>query len=369
LKLVREHIFEKFEEESDPISDMGIGGYEYLFKNIKEGDEFRMKKNIEYGSRNSSRKIRKIYKPGNIVEIKKVIQNPVSIDDHFLFRYKIKTPDKRKILKDSGNSKWGWSFRYFKKCFEPINIDENLTEKFKEESDPIRDMGIGLFVKRNFKSRYEMHKFLADNLVGILGTKELPKDILNSPGNDGWYIKKEYNKKLNDYIEKYITVDTQYDFRTVFFPSSFHDFLHKYFYPELKSWKYEEKGIYGNKKSNFSLPDYMLKDPNRKVHERFEEKSDPIRDMGIGELYTEKHFDTIVEAADYLIDIIPALFKVKNAYDILSPKKYKMFRDKYYRDLGDYMNKYIFVNNYHIISMSLENILAKKLKKLKEKKK
>lgn len=29
MKLVREHIFEKFSEEGDPIQDMGIGGYSF----------------------------------------------------------------------------------------------------------------------------------------------------------------------------------------------------------------------------------------------------------------------------------------------------------------------------------------------------
>ena len=42
MKLVREHIYEKFEEESDPIHDMGIGGYS--FETLKPGAILRAKR-------------------------------------------------------------------------------------------------------------------------------------------------------------------------------------------------------------------------------------------------------------------------------------------------------------------------------------
>jgi len=46
MKLVKEHINEKFEEESDPIKDMGIGTIKYFYDNMKPGDIFRFKKSI-----------------------------------------------------------------------------------------------------------------------------------------------------------------------------------------------------------------------------------------------------------------------------------------------------------------------------------
>jgi hypothetical protein len=249
-------------------------------------------------------------------------------------------------------------------------VREHIFEKFEEKSDPIKDMGIGLFSKRTFNSYTDLYKFLADNLTGILDTKDIPKDILNSPENEGWFIKKEYNEILNDYIKKYLSVNDQLGVHVYLFPERFHDFLHKYFYPKLKSWKYEGKGVYGNKKHVYPQPGYMLKKPNRKIQERFEEESDPIRDMGIGELYTEKHFDTIEEAVDYLIDIIPTLFKVENAYDILSSTRNQIFKSRYYRVLDRYIYKYIFVKKiYDTTEFHIEITLAKKLKKLKEKKK
>lgn len=42
MKLVREHINEKFKEDSDPITDMGIGGY--TFETLKPGAIFKAKR-------------------------------------------------------------------------------------------------------------------------------------------------------------------------------------------------------------------------------------------------------------------------------------------------------------------------------------
>jgi hypothetical protein len=44
LKLVLEHINEKFIEDSDPISDMGIG-------QLQVGDYMKLKKNLKYNKK------------------------------------------------------------------------------------------------------------------------------------------------------------------------------------------------------------------------------------------------------------------------------------------------------------------------------
>ena len=49
MKLVKEHINEKFKEDSDPIEDMGIGLYPKMKKFIKEVDDYL---NPEYHSHN-----------------------------------------------------------------------------------------------------------------------------------------------------------------------------------------------------------------------------------------------------------------------------------------------------------------------------
>ncbi len=50
MKLVREHINEKFKEESDPIQDLGIG-LKTIYNNLKKGDVLKVKKNFIAGGK------------------------------------------------------------------------------------------------------------------------------------------------------------------------------------------------------------------------------------------------------------------------------------------------------------------------------
>jgi hypothetical protein len=83
-------------------------------------------------------------------------------------------------------------------------IREHINEKFIEKSDPIIDMGIGLYIKRNFKNAHEYADFMYNNLAVILHKKKIPRDYLHGRG---YYFNKKYDKLVDDYLEDYVTVN------------------------------------------------------------------------------------------------------------------------------------------------------------------
>ena len=115
-----------------------------------------------------------------------------------------------------------------------------INEKFTEEGDPIRDMGIGLYSPHDFKSSDELNMFIAEMLPSILRIRKLPEDILDDKcANYYLYFSKNMESKLirlSKYVNKYLTVNGK--------PAS-HKFsdIHvalKKLHPELKSWLREE---------------------------------------------------------------------------------------------------------------------------------
>jgi ankyrin repeat protein len=144
---------------------------------------------------------------------------------------------------------------------EKGRVKESLNEKFEEESDPIKDLGIGVIT---FKSREDVYEWISENLPAILGTKEMPEDILNDTehvGDERHYILKKYLVKLREYGSKHIKLkidDKIVSSVFLFYPEQFHLFL-KNKYPYLKSWMIKES-----------------------LYEKFTEDSDPIHDLGIG---------------------------------------------------------------------------------------
>ena len=145
-------------------------------------------------------------------------------------------------------------------------VKNHINEKFTEDSDPIKDIGIGIFSKKTFKTPIELYDWLSEVLPAIIHTKSIPKDILNDPHSSGYYIHRKYYEDINHYIFKYLSVENNY--RIPYDVQEFRNFLKKkYPYLPTKNWK----------KNHY------------KVNEKFIEDSDPIQDMGIGSLhYYEK---------------------------------------------------------------------------------
>ena len=83
-------------------------------------------------------------------------------------------------------------------------VREHINEKFVEKSDPIEDMEIGVFGKKDFPDTMKAAKFIYEALLPILNIKEIPEDILIS---DVYYLKKEYGDIIMDYCNKYVRIN------------------------------------------------------------------------------------------------------------------------------------------------------------------
>jgi len=122
-----------------------------------------------------------------------------------------------------------------------------LNEKFEQNTDPIRDMGIGIIRPRDFKNVEELYDFLGENIFAIIGQSPIPDKFITTNGG-AWSMDNKYADKIERFIKKYVTIrgrkpDIQNE---VFFVSN----LYKRMYESL--------------------------------NEKFTEQSDAIHDMGIG---------------------------------------------------------------------------------------
>jgi hypothetical protein len=82
-------------------------------------------------------------------------------------------------------------------------VREHINEKFSEESDPIIDMGIGIYAKRNFNSETEEAQFIVKHLAAILKTEEIPANIIRS---NQYYIQNRYCDKIFRFAKEYHTI-------------------------------------------------------------------------------------------------------------------------------------------------------------------
>jgi len=217
---VKESLHEKFTEDSDPIKDLGIGE-EALFKRLKRGDILQLKEEFDFSYA--------VYKRGAYIillrDIKKLDELSDTKEDLYEIVY-LYTNNKRKIKKliqffkknsdpqvtdmyrilGATNVKW-WSidFSFYKEAFIKIDKDEflkeSLNEKFTEDSDPIKDMGIGMIQKAlktntSYFTDEEYANWLVNLLPIILDTDEIPEDILGKVFTIDW----KYFPKINEFI-------------------------------------------------------------------------------------------------------------------------------------------------------------------------
>jgi len=133
VKLVREHINEKFTEDSDPINDMGIGIAELMkrdYEKIRGLSLFEMSE-ILFGNKDYPRESFFILRL-----IKACIKNNnFSIN----FIYKLFIYEVRYLGEEREYEKG--LIKHLKDLYD---LNFSLHEKFMENSDPITDMGIGI---------------------------------------------------------------------------------------------------------------------------------------------------------------------------------------------------------------------------------
>ena len=161
-KIFVNEINEKFVQDSDPVHDLGIGLLG-IYQNLKAGDIFILKKSLDnFGILPGAKlKITKVWGPS---------------DDNYIYvdcEVKNNEYDQWKRI-----NSWGWDFEFFKEFFEPTYIKEFLNEKFVQNSDPVKDMNIGLI--RKFK---DICKTIKENIAINWESFETDEDELMLKAN------------------------------------------------------------------------------------------------------------------------------------------------------------------------------------------
>ena len=90
-------------------------------------------------------------------------------------------------------------------------LREHINEKFTDESDPIKDLGIGLYANRTFDTAKDAANWIIPFLPAILGTDKIPDNMVEwytKPGSEFTENDKkdETHTKLENYIGKYMSI-------------------------------------------------------------------------------------------------------------------------------------------------------------------
>jgi hypothetical protein len=190
-----------------------------------------------------------------------------------------------------------------------------IYEKFTDESDPIKDMGIGIYTERNFKTMNDAHKFLYDILPGFLKIQK-PKQVIAH--DDEYILVHEYYIKIYKYWYKYVRVNNKY---------------YSFDADEFKT--YIKKRLKNKIKEN--------------VNEKFTDESNPIKDLGIG-INHKRNFETIEELTEWIFKYLPHILETdKIPYDIIQDDR-NWLKEEYIMKIEEYCKKYLsYMNNRHEI--------------------
>ena len=261
-----EIVVEAFTGDSDVISDMGIG---MVRKNIKDLHKFQQMFGIGAINLVKAKDALWLQVDSYTSSFNAFMQNVHECFGKNIFEERIKS----ETFGKSFRSRYSLSIKpeyqeMFLQSFNKHGFVKVMNEKFGEDLDPIRDMGIGIFVPKTFKGINDYHRWLYAHLKDILDIEDL-KEILKYKGEyltlrsgTDFLINDDYFKILKKYTDDFITildVNPKDDFPTKFFPSIIRNLI-LMDYPELKA-----EGLTEN------------------LNEKFEEEDfDPIEDMGIG---------------------------------------------------------------------------------------
>jgi hypothetical protein len=129
-----------------------------------------------------------------------------------------------------------------------------VNEKFSDDeySDPIKDMGIGIYSPRTFENKHQLYVFLYDIMPGMFHVKNTIDLVAKSPL---LYFKGNVVKELKKYIQEYIKIEND-------------DGWWSFDIPSFKKY-------------------VILRSKKEHVNEKFVEGGDPIKQMGIG-AFTKK---------------------------------------------------------------------------------
>lgn len=294
MKLVKEILFEKFAEDTDPVHDLGIGGFKAVVQHIFDIDRknnfiqnSNYNGNINYISMSHAPGRGQEHVPGIHFEIH--FYSNIFYDTNKLNRdgkpkrivklkYAKKLLDEAGVLDYFSNIEYGNMTSFIVDCrvkekyknffipgiyFDKKKLIENINEKFKEESDPIKDLGIGLH-----KFWYEKYKEIGNSQPSYTYEK---------------YFNAVYNYNSDNTKCVYVLWDTLLFLidginpQTAFNKAS----LGKTFLVRKKVANALKKHFYVN-----------IKVGRKDINEKFIEDSDPIKDLGIGYKNYEKFANT-----------------------------------------------------------------------------
>jgi len=247
---INKQVNEKFQEDSDPIKDMGIG-LKGRWKNLKRGDVVKVKKSLN--------QLHPSINKGDYLIILKVQEFPGTEWDKKpdVYRVHDKKDVKEKLENISQLSPtidfWGWKWDFYKDFFQPVDRWE-LNEKFQEDSDPIKDMGIGL------KGRWDnlkkgdvvrVKKYMSSGLPNE-GDYLIITEIFQYPGKE-WDKRAAVNvcKSMSEVKNNLKRIDNLFTMTS--------------------NWGW-----------NWDFYKEFLEPIDVDVNEKFKEESDPIHDLGIG---------------------------------------------------------------------------------------
>jgi hypothetical protein len=211
MRIVREHINEKFTNDSDPIHDLGIG-MPYIWKTLKRGDILRFKKTLRMNGSHEDTTGNTYHKGTYIVVLRvKAEEKGEWGDKEITYDY---YNSKNKNFLDNppveSSNDWTWDYEFFNEFFELVRRDlkESLNEKFTEDSDPVHDLGIGYIhliedrIKKAGYKNWPKNSYLI--VCAILGENEYIKLLLD----DGWNVHEDNEAALKNAIlmNRYETV-------------------------------------------------------------------------------------------------------------------------------------------------------------------
>ena len=90
-----------------------------------------------------------------------------------------------------------------------------INEAFTDKSDPIHDMGIGIYSPRDFKDKAEITRWMIKHLPIILKVDKIPEDIVKDNDN---YINRKYLDTIRNFCNKYFTVKGKKEWPSDVFP-------------------------------------------------------------------------------------------------------------------------------------------------------
>ena len=359
---IKRSLNEKFTEESDPVQDLGIG----MEKVLKEYIEKDLENHPKY-RRIPCRLLSACAIRNNYDLVKYLIKNKkvdVKCNDHLALRSCAypKNYEMCKFLIELGEDldetindleKRMANKKYYGDPYKEHVIFDNLlklqkqlskkkvNEKFTQDSDPLEDLSIGVvniifeISKKGYSFRvgyysekewrkivhWMLEEYEPWEVLACLDNKIMRYAYDNAPASKPKATLNDFQK----YNVKYMTKQRESEMDRV---------LRQYQYSELK---------WANYYQDMAKQAGIFKEP---LHEKFTEKGDPIKDMGIG-VYTQRTFTNIDDGADFMLQILPAILGTdKIPDDIIIPRTvehspYYRFEEKYFTPIIRYVKKYI----------------------------